>query len=131
MIEERVNAQQVMHFVVNASPDMSWNGRAEVIGVNPRRLLDYRKQPWVRRQTAEKILDAFDLGYLLYTGDIEIDQHELKYSQTQMLEQVQNTNRQLREKNRQLTTRVKTLERKLASLSPQSKDSVKALDRAA
>lgn len=133
MIKEYVNSRQVMHFVDKATPDMSDIMRAEILGRVPKRLFDYRRQERMRRSTAEHILDAFDLGYLLYTGDIDTFEEGVKESSYQRIKTMEKNNRIYRSERDWWRNRAQELERKHGepSLSPpkhESKDSVKALD---
>ncbi len=140
MIRELVNAQQVMHFVDRATPDTYDTDRALIVGVHARRLYAYRKQQWMTRDTAEKLLDAFDLGYLLYTGDIEVVNSEVKESITSVYKKTREHNRRLKAQRNEWRDRALKAEKLLQNPpSPPKctcsesqpngcKDSVKTLD---
>jgi hypothetical protein len=129
VIREYVNAQQVMHFVDRATPDTFDTDRALVVGVHARRLYAYRKQKWITRETAEKLLDAFDLGYLLYTGDIEIRQDGIGESNESAKRKAQQRNKQLSEELQYWKARAKRLENNPPSPpNCTCKDNVKEFD---
>lgn len=94
--KEWVNAQQVMHFIDRAEPDMSDLKKAEKAGKSARRLYAYRKQQKMTRDVAEDLLDAFDLGYLLHTGDIGIERVEVHESMHSKMRRAQAANKNLR-----------------------------------
>jgi hypothetical protein len=128
---EYVNSQQMMQFVDRATPDTFDTDRALVIGVHARRLYAYRKQKWVTRDTAEKVLDAFDLGYLLYTGDIEIEVRHVGEAESTAKRKAQQRNVVLSQQVRYWKKRALRAEKKLQSTPPSlttCKESVNTLD---
>jgi hypothetical protein len=132
-----VNAQQVMRFIDRAEPDMSDIQKSIKVQRSPKRWYNYRRQERMDYDTAERILDIFDLGYLLHTGDIEIYESEIKESMTDLLATSRESLRKTKQDYRYWRRRAEAAEAQLKqnglepsypSLSSRSKEFVKPVD---
>lgn len=100
---ELVRCDQVLEQIERATPEMSWLQRSRVAGLTSKRFYNWRKQQkHMRFYTADKLLQAFDLGYLLSDGTIDIIEKPIKHTQEDQIRRVQKLNGNLTRDNRTL-----------------------------
>ena len=73
---ETVEPEKVFFHIDRCFPDMSNQDIADILDVNNKRVFEMRRQKFMRLETADRILTALDLSYLLSTGDIPIKVNE-------------------------------------------------------
>jgi hypothetical protein len=110
-----------MHFIDRANPDMPDTRKSLIADKSEKSFYNYRRKECMYLETAEDLLDAFDLGYLLHTGDIDTWEIEVKESNHAALRKAQAHNGKLMEEVREWKERALKAEAALTSLSQTKK----------